>query len=754
MPTPPPAARKPIRPHQRTAVNATVHALKSGGRATIVMPCGSGKTLVAARVLEELAASRRARRRLILVPTLDLLAQTAAALQADSRHLGTVLAVCSPLEALDRLGIPQTTTAAGLANALADLPHYTVLATYASLVDTDEVHGAVITAHKTRAIPTWDLIVCDEAHRTSGSMGKAWAAVHHDDKIPAARRLYMTATPRIWTTDPAYAETMAGRPQLAASMSDEDVYGPCVYTMQLSQAIAEGLARDYRIVLLQVHHPTLQTQLRRTRNATRNDPVALTSLATAVLKTSRHYNVRRMVTFHKAVADATAFTHTLLKTAEALENETTETATGHTLPLRPENLWARTIHQTSPDRHDTLATFRSATPHHNGAPADLAILANVKILAEGIDIDTVDALAFAAPKASVTDIVQALGRALRPHPHSTDKATLLVPLYLAPGEDPKDVLNRQAYQPLYDILLALRAHDLRIADRLPITDMTTPANRPAPPEPTATPPGPDAGRPAEPGLDLDAAPPVPSFTTASGAELPEIVGTDRITLTPREIARVLHLRVDALPGATDTWMDMAIAALNYHDQHGHLAVTRAQAAALDTDPRRVDLYTWLANQRTARRRGELKPWQISLLDSLGMLWDPREEGREALITYAEECAAAHGGLAVSAGHEAPDGYKLGLALKNQRSRVANNRANPDVVAELTRIDPYWNPAWDYAWQRYYQQARHRHTHGLPLTRSDDGRAYRQWLRNPGTGLDIQRRELLAAIGLEPQPVPA
>lgn len=749
MTTAPPRRRKTPRRHQKTAYDAAVHTLRHGGRATIVSPCGTGKTFIACLIADELARSCHALRRLVLLPTLALLAQTVRAFQADCDHLGSVIAVCSPLD-LD--GVPTTTSPAELAHHLSGLDHYTVFATYASLTDTDGIQGALINAHRDQTIPPWDLVICDEAHRTSGSLNKAWAAVHDDTHLPATRRLYLTATPRIWDTDPRYAETLTpgDGPYLAASMDNEDLYGPTVFSMQLSQAIAEGLASDYRIVLVAVDHPTLQTQLRRTRNATHQDPLALISLATATLKTCATYQIRRLITFHKLVKDGQAFITTLRATADALHQETTDTAHGP-VPLRPDTLWAECVHMGSPDRYDHIATFRDDGPLPDGRPADLKVLANARLLTEGVDIVSVDGLCFASPKSSVVDITQALGRALRPHP-DTDKATLLVPIYLAPGEDPSDLLNSEAYQPLYDILLALRAHDLRIADRLPTTHLATPPDQPAPTPTDSEPPLPET--PADPTDATDLFAPLgpdtgPPPFGAPGSPFPDIIGVDGAAISPRDIARVMDLRVLQPQGVTKAWMDSALDAIRFHDQFGHLSVTRELAAELDTDPHRVDLYTWLSNQRTARRRGELLQWQEHLLDNLGIHWEPRDEAREALITYAEECARKHGGLAVSSGYQAPDGHPVGRDLANQRGRAAKGTISPVILNALNSIDPWWNPPWDFAWQRHYQRAAHRHAQGQELAQPTDTRTYLQWLRDPGSGLVYDQRDLLRKIGLDP-----
>ncbi|MGW8955629.1 helicase associated domain-containing protein [Streptomyces sp. NPDC055709] len=335
-------------------------------------------------------------------------------------------------------------------------------------------------------------------------------------------------------------------------------------------------------------------------------------------------------------------------------------------------------------------------------------------------------------------------------------ATILVPVYLAPTEDPKDLLNADSFQPLYDMLVALRSHDLRIADRIPTTELTQPVD---PPQPLPAAAEGEAGQTplpeqrAEPTVELPATRTMPPF---GGGDFPEIVGTDGTVLTPRQIHQVMTLRTFKPHGATNDWMDMTLQITAFYEEHGHLAVTRAQAEALRTDPHRTDLYTWLEGQRSAHRKGELAAWQIAFLKDHDMVWNPAEAGRDNLIAYAEECAREHGGLAVPVGYRAPDGTRVGEKLRNARAGARNHTIDARLRAELNRIDPFWYPGWDFRWQSYYQTAAHRHRQGQSLTQPDDGRAYRTWLRNPGhdtwlrnPGDDLtpDQEELLREIGL-------
>ncbi|KJY40946.1 helicase, partial [Streptomyces sp. NRRL S-444] len=262
-------AKKELRPHQREAVDAVLRALElpAGGRVPegglrtqVIMATGSGKSLVAVRSAEELRAGRV----LVLVPSLDLLVQTVTAWREGGRT-GSALAVCS-LRAEDA-GVPATTDPAELACwADRSADRLTVFATYASLG-----LGTIERAHLA-GLPGWDLVVVDEAHRTSGRIGKPWAVVHDNTRIPSVRRLYMTATPRVWQdgAEPeegqaseeseASEEVGRGRGDLVASMEDDadGPFGARCHTLSLAEAIDRGICAPYRVVCVDVSDPGFQ----------------------------------------------------------------------------------------------------------------------------------------------------------------------------------------------------------------------------------------------------------------------------------------------------------------------------------------------------------------------------------------------------------------------------------------------------------------------------------------------------------------
>ncbi|WP_197367426.1 DEAD/DEAH box helicase family protein, partial [Streptomyces clavuligerus] len=445
--TPPPIR---LRPHQSKAVHAAHTALRRTARTSVVMACGTGKTYVAARTAARVAPQGT---RLVLLPTLELLAQTIDDWRTAGMS-GPVLALCSKRPNTRSEPVAFTRDPAYLAATVRQNSGLTVFATYHSL-------PRVRAAHQHFALPPWSLMAVDEAHRTSGYLGKRWAAVHDDELVPAHKRLYLTATPRIWA---------AGEPgddeddSLVASMDDPTLYGDTCFRLPLAEAIDIDLLADYRIVVMEVHEATIRTRLGISDKATEAE-LRQAALQIAVLRAMAELDLRRVVSFHHRVADAHAFANTLPETAALLY---ALDETGTSCP-DPGELWAAGLDGTQDPayRRELLDRF-DGRPAEFHEPAHRTVIANARLLGEGVNIPSIDTVVFADPKESIVDTVQAVGRALRQKPGQGKKATLIVPVYVAPGEDADDLLGSNMYRPLWRVLQALRAHDDRIADRLAV----------------------------------------------------------------------------------------------------------------------------------------------------------------------------------------------------------------------------------------------------------------------------------------------
>ncbi|WP_278193393.1 DEAD/DEAH box helicase [Streptomyces sp. MMS21 TC-5] len=678
-----PTADIELRPHQREAVTAAVRTLRTHPRATVVAACGTGKTLIAARAAGRLAARGRV---LVLVPTLDLLSQTVRSWHAAGRR-GRTVAVCSARQAVDHPSagdLPMTTAPAELAALTpADGAPVTVYATYASL-------PTLLAAHHSHHLPAWDLIVVDEAHRTAGRLGKAWAAIHHDDRIPATRRLYLTATPRVWDPDNDRPEDPV------ASMDDESLFGPVAYRLTLSDAIDLGLLADYQILVPVVDDTDLRDWLA-TGPGAGADGLRLAGRQVAVLRAIHDHQLRRVLTFHHRVADARAFATTLPDTAAALPAH-----------LQPDGLWSQWISGTHPPRVRRRILLDFAAHTHPDQPA---VLANARVLGEGIDVPSIDAVVFADPKNSPVDTVQAVGRALRQTPGAGKKATLIVPVYLTPDEDPDDLLGADAYTPLWRTIQALRAHDDRLTARL--ADPRT--HRP----------------------------------TLGDEDPGHWLHFDRPT-REEEVALALTLRVLAPKSAE--WRRGLTAARRYHRTHHHLDVPQTHE-----DDTGYPLGRWLTWQRHLRNQHALDPARARALEHLGIIWDPRRQAWERGLAHATAYATANGHLAVPVGHR-DEGFALGRWLATQRANADHLTA--ERAKAMHDLDLWWNPPWPLTWQRTYQAARRHHEtgrtlHDLPRSYvTDDGDRLGEWLHTqaarPET-LHTGQHRLLADLGLHLTP---
>ncbi|MFI6146842.1 Helicase associated domain protein [Streptomyces sp. NPDC051109] len=683
-------ARKELRPHQREAVDAVLRALElpaggrvpgAGLRTQVIMATGSGKSLVAVRSAEELRAGRV----LVLVPSLDLLVQTAAAWREGGRT-GRALAVCSlrPADA----GMPATTDPAELARwAGPSADRVTVYATYASLG-----LGTIEQAHLA-GLPGWDLIVVDEAHRTSGRIGKPWAVVHDNTRIPSLRRLYMTATPRVWQDGAEEDEESGrGRGELVASMEDDPdgPFGARCHTLTLAEAVDRGICAPYRVVCVDVSDPGFQAAVLLGADA-RSDAVRgsrLAALQAALVKAAADQGFRRTLVFHHLTREAEAFAAGLPAVARRMR-----AADDAPEPVYPRTVWADWLcgQHSAAHRRRVLAEFAA------GGAADKAFLGSVRVLGEGVDTKECDSVFWADVRGSMPDLVQAVGRALRIHPGEGKVASLVVPVLLGPDETAESMLTSRAYGDLARLLEALRAHDTRLVESL--------AQPQAPSRPRA---GSEAVAVAGAGV-------------RTGARALLSFSTPR---DPALLAAFIRLRV--LHPEREHWRRGVEAARIYAARAGDLRVpfafkvpagppaapvgeAGAEAAAEAWPPglARFPLGQWIADVRRTHRRGALGRERVAQLDELGMVWSHFDVAYEEGLAAARGWAAEHGHLLPPA--EATwRGAPVGVWVKNQRA--AARREGPGALPQerreaLEAIDASWCPAWDISWQRAFHLTR-------------------------------------------------
>ncbi|MFE5406487.1 Helicase associated domain protein [Streptomyces sp. NPDC056580] len=702
---------KELRPHQREAVDAVLRALElparspvpeRGLRTQVIMATGSGKTLVATRSAEELRAGRV----LVLVPSLDLLAQTEAAWREGGRT-GPMIGVSSLRG--EEAPFPNTTDVGELVAWVRPFDKVTVFATYASLG-----LGTLERAHQA-GLPGWDLIVVDEAHRTSGRIGKPWAVVHDNTRIPALRRLYMTATPRLWQLDED-SEAGPGAPgELVASMEDspDSPFGSRCYTLTLSEAIDRGICAPYQVVCLDITDSHLQAaQLLGVGG--RSDEVRgarLAALQTALVKASAEEGFQRTLVFHHQVKEAEAFAVGLPRVAGRLHAADPG--------LYPRAVWANWLcGEHKPHHRRRVLDEFSQGVAADGTVVEKTFLGSVRVLGEGIDTSRCDSVYFADVRGSMPDLVQAVGRALRVRPGEGKVASLVVPVLLGPGETVDNMLTSRAYGGLAKLLEALRAHDARVVEALA--------------EPQA--------RSRVRGVQTRSADENDESREDSAGEQGRLSVPARELLkfsTPRDpaqLAAFITLRV--LNPEHAHWRRGIEAATLYHQRHGNLKVpftyriptagnepeVGAEGEGWPASLAAFPLGQWVADARRIYTRGTMGPERVAQLEKLGMVWSHYDIAWEDGLAAARGWAQEHGHLAAptDATHA---GYRVGLFLKNARAAARRAVVEEQRRAEgmpvqsaagvlsqerreqLADIDPAWCPAWPIDWQRCFHLTR-------------------------------------------------
>ncbi|MFJ9743143.1 Helicase associated domain protein [Streptomyces sp. NPDC101166] len=791
-----------LREHQR---DATAHIREwvgfparssvptQGARATVVSATGSGKTITAAWSALECFCGGRI---LVMVPTLDLLVQTVQAWRRVG-HSGPMVAVCSleKDDVLEQLGVRTTTNAIQLALWAGHGP-VVVFATYASLVDRDDpedlmgqgrVRGPLEAALAGgerlygQTMAPFDLAVVDEAHSTTGDLGRPWAAIHDNARIPADFRLYLTATPRILASPRSQKGADGQELEIATMASDPDgLYGEWIYELGLSEAIERGILAGFEIDVLEIHDPS--PALEESEEAQRGRRLAL--LQTALLEHAAARNLRTVMTFHQRVEEAMAFAEKMPQTAaelyaaevpgealadaealpkSSIDAEFYELEAGRHVP--PERVWSAWLcgdHLVA-ERREALRQFA------DGVDADAkrvhrAFLASVRVLGEGVDIvgeRGVEAVCFADTRGSQVEIVQNIGRALRPNPDGTTKtARIIVPVFLKPGEDPTDMVASASFAPLVAVLQGLRSHSERLVEQLASRALGS------------------GQRKVHVKRDEDGR--IIGTTPEGESGRDETEGAVESALlhfsTPRDAATIAaFLRTRVYRPESLVWLEGYQALLRWRKAN---YITGLHAVPYDTETeagvtKAFPLGRWVHQQRRVYRAGDLDDHRKTLLDEAGMVWEPGDEAWENKLAALRSFHRAHGHLAPRRdavwGDADSELVPVGEHMANLRRKEGlgkDPRRAAARAAQLAAIDPDWNCPWPLDWQRHYRvlaDLAADEPHGrLPDIQPGvqfEGDDLGKWLhrqRRSWMELSEEQQQRLTALGVKPaeRPTPA
>lgn len=455
-------------PHQTEAINDVLKGFETADRGQLIMACGTGKTFTALRIAEEL----KCKTVLFMVPSISLLSQSLRVWAQQAKDEIATLAVCSDSKA-DReegdipvcdLGFPATTSTDRLVKyglALKFKPPKGMTVVFSTYQSVD----AVSEAQQSGAFGTFDLIVCDEAHRTTGATFEGtqqsnFTKIHSDENVRGKRRLYMTATPRV------YGENAKKRAEdefiELASMDDEKVYGREFHHLSFSAAVGQDLLSDYKVQILAVSEEDIKAYGLRDYDGDGTidnvDDVGKwigcwkafnKKLVAADMEHlgSDRAPMRSAVAFSSSIRDSKTFTLGF--------NKLVETFAG-TDGLRPAAVHHVDGTMNALVRGNELDWLRRGNDPGN---TECRILSNAKCLSEGVDVPGLDAIAFLSPKNSFVEIVQAIGRVMRKAP-GKQYGYVIIPVVIPEGLEPEDVLSdNKRFKVVWDILAAIRSHD-------------------------------------------------------------------------------------------------------------------------------------------------------------------------------------------------------------------------------------------------------------------------------------------------------
>ncbi|MCQ9347779.1 DEAD/DEAH box helicase [Corynebacterium phoceense] len=472
------------RPHQEEAIAKAIAGFEAHDRGKLIMACGTGKTFTALRLAERFAELNGNKARvLFLVPSISLLSQTLKEWTAQSQqHLPLKpYAVCSDQKVSKKaediasydLDVPVSTNGADIKLRTEQGKRRqglnVIFSTYQSI---EAIHEA-----QELGMDDFDLVICDEAHRTTGVTlagedASNFVKIHDEKYIKASKRLYMTATPRLFD-DNVKGKAEEHSAELA-SMDDEAIYGPEFYRLGFGEAVDKGLLTDYKVLVMTVEediaadvlaaYPTNEINLT-TASAMIGAWNGLAKRSGAEQDTRSGFEagaqpMRRTVAFAKDIKASKTIQETFPTLIRQYQEQLKDHAATNDVSLLNIDLQVAVEHvdgtMNALERGNKISWLESSIPED-----ETRILTNARCLSEGVDVPALDSVIFFHPRNSMVDVVQSVGRVMR-KAEGKDYGYIILPVAIPPGVSPSQALNDNTrFRVVWQILNALRAHDDR-----------------------------------------------------------------------------------------------------------------------------------------------------------------------------------------------------------------------------------------------------------------------------------------------------
>ncbi len=572
--------KKTPKPHQEKAIKNILHAFKTKQRATALMACGTGKTLVALWTAERL----QARSVLVLVPSLALVRQVLHEwLHETNWPEIEYLCVCSD-ESVDRgndeLIVRPSDVDFKVTTQSSAVREFLIRESAAVKVVFSTYQSSGVVAAAADGLSPFDLAVFDEAHKTAGREGAKFGTALADDRLRINHRLFMTATPRHYDVE---LRDKSGDAKLVYSMDVPEVYGAVAHRISFSEAANLGVISDYKVVVSFVTSEDVTNErLRRGTVLVDGEPIKAAQVANQIALRSavEQYGVRKIFSFHSRIAAAESFTSAR---PEGVRDHLAGFSCFFVKGVMP-----------AAHREKLLREF---------AAANRAIMSNARCLTEGVDLPSVDMVAFLSPRRSLVDIVQATGRAMRRVP-GKNFGYVLVPLYVEQtrGETVEQAVVRSKFDEVWRVLQSLKEHDDLLAQV--IADMRI-----------------ERGRTG-------------GYDDSRFRERVEILGP---TISLENLRRfITSACIDALG---ETWFERYGELVAYKEKFGHCDVPKRSIG------REKKLANWVVQQRVSRNDGTLSREKIDLLDRVDFKWHPGghrwRENYLVLREYKERIGNCH-----------------------------------------------------------------------------------------------------------------